>query len=84
MKNFEAIGSEASVQKIREPFIFFDRKHAGPRLENKFGKRTKAGSYFHHIVVRRKLRPFDNPAAKIAIMQEILPQRFDWRDPDLA
>ena len=84
MENFEAIGSEASVQKIREPLIFFDCKHASPRLENKFGKCTKAWPYFHHVVVRRKLRPLDNPTAEIAIVQEILPQRFDWRDPDLA
>jgi hypothetical protein len=71
-------------KKFCEPRILFDRQHTGAGLHRKFRQSPEPGTNFHHVILRRQLRARDNPAREIAVVQEVLAERLNRRDANLA
>src|SRR5471030_271633 len=84
MQNLKSLVGKFLLQKLREPRIFFDGEHMCARDERMFGQRSKTGTDFHNVVTRSQLCLLDDPDGEVLIVKEILPERLDWFDANLA
>ena len=74
--------TERFAQEIREARVFLDCENLCAFLKRQLGESAQARSNFYDIIVRNDLRLIDDPARKILVVQKILPESLDRRNPD--
>src|SRR5512132_224996 len=80
--DFKSLIPEARTQKLCKSRILFDRENLRAFFKNKPGQRAQAGSDLDHIIFRSDLRPIDNPASEVLIVQKVLTESFGRPDAD--
>src|SRR6185312_15693803 len=68
--------TKSSAKNFYEAAIFLDRQNFAGVLHQKLGEGAEAGADFEDFVRFGKFRGFDDAAKLVAVVQEILAERF--------